>query len=105
MTKLSCGVDTCIHNHDKYCCISNISVGGAKAMSEGETCCDSFIEKKDSITNCCVDHKCNPVVDVSCKALNCQYNEDCKCHAEDIHIDGSSACHCHDTRCETFTLS
>lgn len=105
MANLKCDAKNCIHNDDCYCCISHICVGGARAQSEEETCCDYFKEKSDTAVNqgCgCVDKEKNPVVDIDCKAEQCVYNEDCHCHADEVCICGSSACDCEETCCGTF---
>ena len=43
MATLSCDAKNCMHNDAPYCCI--YCVGGTKAMTEAETCCDNFKEK------------------------------------------------------------
>lgn len=103
MTKLECTVKNCMHNNEHCCCISNICVEGIKAVNEAETCCNSFVEKRDHFSNS-IDKEKNPVVDVSCKATNCAYNDECKCQAGDICICGHEACDCGETRCGTFKL-
>lgn len=103
MAILKCDAKNCTHNDQPYCCISHICVGGARAMTESETCCDNFREKTASAVNradCC-EHK-NTVVDIECKACHCIYNEDQHCRAEEVCICGPSACVCDETRCSTF---
>lgn len=102
MTNLRCEAKNCIHNDKPYCCISHICVGGSQAKCDVETCCDDFREKRDNAVNSCCDTKKNPQIDIDCKAVNCVYNENCHCHAEDVNICGSDACVCDETCCGTF---
>ena len=36
--------------------------------------------------------------DVDCQAKDCRYNEECKCHAGKISVEGGDACHSSGTR-------
>ena len=40
--------------------------------------------------------------DVDCQAKDCRYNEECKCHAGKISVEGGDACHSSGTECATF---
>lgn len=67
----------------------------------GETCCDSFEERKgDSYSD--VTGTASPKSEIDCKAVDCMYNENCNCHAGKISVEGSNACHCEQTECATF---
>ena len=102
MPELKCTVQTCVHNKNFYCDLDEIQVGGDKAKKAKETCCDSFVERKgDSYSN--VTGSASPKSDVACKAVECMYNNQCKCHAGKISVEGSSACRCDQTECATFT--
>ena len=72
MPELSCTVQTCVHNYQYLCELDKIQVGGNSAKDAKETCCD------------------------------CRYNEECKCHAGKISVEGGDACHSSGTECATF---
>ena len=40
--------------------------------------------------------------DVDCQAKDCRYNEEGKCHAGKISVEGGDACHSSGTECATF---
>lgn len=101
MPELKCSVQTCKHNDDYYCALDTIQVGGSAAKNPGETCCDSFQEKKgDSYGN--TTKEASACSCVECKATDCGYNEACQCHAGKISVEGGSACSCEQTECATF---
>lgn len=104
MANLKCDAKNCVHNDSPYCCISQICVGGMRAMSEAETCCDDFREKKDTMSNCACGNDRSAHVDIECKASHCVYNEDRHCKAENVTICGPTACVCDETRCSTFRM-
>lgn len=101
MPELKCTVQTCLHNKNFYCDLDGIVVGGNKAKKAAETCCDSFEERKgDNYSN--VTGKASATSNIDCKATECQYNENCNCHAGKISVEGSNACQCEQTECATF---
>lgn len=103
MPRLDCSVVTCKYNQDHGCVRDNIRVGGAAASNPHETCCDSFEERRgDSYTNSFSEPSL--CVDIECKAKNCVHNDDCRCHADRIDVDGSNACRCEQTGCGTFRM-
>ncbi len=102
MPELKCTVQTCLHNNNFYCNLDGIVVGGNQARRAEETCCDSFEERKgDSDSN--VTGEASAISNIDCKAVECQYNENCACHAGKISVEGSRACQCEQTECATFT--
>lgn len=101
MPQLKCTVQTCVHNQQFLCDLDAIEVGGSNAKSAGETCCDSFQERKgDSYSN--VTGSASELSSIDCKATDCKYNDQCECHAGKISVEGSSACRCGETACATF---
>ena len=71
MPELRCTVQTCLHNKDFYCDLDGIRVGGSQAKNAGETCCDSFEERKgDSYSN--VTGSASPTSSIDCKATDCK---------------------------------
>ncbi len=102
MPELRCTVQTCKHNKQFYCDLDQIEVGGDSATTARETLCASFVERKgDEYSN--VTGAASPTSDIDCKATKCMYNEQCKCHAGKISVEGSSACQNDETECATFT--
>lgn len=102
MPELKCTVQTCLHNKNFYCDLGAIKVGGDSAKTAEETCCDSFEERKSG-TYSNVTGEAKPTSKIDCKATSCMYNEECKCHAGKISVEGSQACQCEETECATFT--
>ena len=51
MPELKCTVQTCVHNKQFLCDLDTIQVGGNSAKHAQDTCCDSFQERKESMSN------------------------------------------------------
>lgn len=102
MPELKCTVQTCAHNKDFYCDLEKISVGGNNAKRPDETSCDSFEERKSATYSNAV-HEASPISEIDCKAVECQYNKQSKCHAGKISVEGSKATTNSQTACATFT--
>ena len=103
MPELRCTVQTCKHNHDYYCALESINVGGSQAKKSKETCCDSFEERKGEGYSNAADYA-SATSRIDCEATCCQYNNDCICHAGKISVEGGDACQCEQTECATFTF-
>lgn len=102
MAVLGCTVCNCVYNEDKRCCKGDIMVGGRKASSEEETCCDSFVDRKnDSASNS--TQKPHDRISIDCEAENCKYNHNLRCVAEHVDIKGNGAKSSSGTLCATFT--
>ena len=102
MPELRCTVQTCLHNKNFYCDLDKIQVGGEQAKKSKETCCDSFEERKGN-TYSNVTGEAGPLAMIDCKAVECEYNKNCACHAGKISVEGSNACQSEQTECATFT--
>lgn len=102
MPELRCTVQTCVHNADFYCDLKTVNVGGNDAKRAEETCCDSFEERKSATYSNAV-REASPTSDIDCKAVECQYNQNYKCHAGKISVEGSRATTSGETECATFT--
>lgn len=101
MTFLDCSVTGCVYNADKCCCKGEIKVAGEKATDNRETCCDSFRERTaENASN--VIKRTSKIIEVSCEACKCIFNEAEKCSAEHIGIAGGDACRCEQTECASF---
>lgn len=95
MTDLKCTVENCVYNKEKLCSKGDIMVGGKHACCDNETCCESFLPRKgssNSYSNC----TCHPTSNISidCEAAKCTYNDNYKCTAEHVDIQGCGACDC-----------
>ncbi len=101
MTQLVCSVKNCKYNENNCCCKENIQVAGSSARKSNETCCGSFVERGiTSARNSTLEP--TKATNVECKAEKCRYNENAKCHATNIDIQGKNACCCGETECATF---
>ena len=103
MPLLCCMVTNCVYNKDELCSRGDIKVGGHDAKVADETCCDSFRDKSDNpITNSMTTGCGCSAIRVACDAVTCKFNEDKKCVAREISIDGACADKPEDTACESF---
>lgn len=101
MPELKCTVQTCLHNKNFCCDLDNIIVGGESARNASGTSCKSFEERKGhSCGN--VIGEATPTSQIDCKARECCYNDNCRCNAGKISMEGSNACRCEQTECATF---
>lgn len=103
MPLLSCTARTCMYNKNEYCSKGDILVDGSTAKTADETCCRSFVEKKEGAKNSMDTGSASPSICVDCKACECSYNKSEKCDAGKITITGASACRCDDTKCGSFS--
>jgi hypothetical protein len=88
MTNLSCNVMNCANNKDQYCCRPEIQVGGQNANHSQQTCCASFSDATESTQNAVGCVLPNTSLEISCEAGNCKYNNNDKCCADQISING-----------------
>lgn len=101
MAELRCGATGCTYNKDMYCCKGDILVGGKNAKEQDETCCESFLPKREDSYTSAIEHACK-TISIDCEAANCIYNANYKCQAEHVDIKGSHACVRGETCCATF---
>ena len=101
MPELKCNVHTCVHNKNYLCDLDAIEVAGSTAQTSRDTSCASFVEKKgDNYSNS--TGEASMTSNVTCHAVECQYNDSCQCHAGKISVGGNEACHSEETECATF---
>lgn len=103
MADLKCAAENCTYNEQCMCCKGDIMVGGKHACNCDDTCCDSFIcrrEGQDSFKSSVIHP--SKTISIDCEATKCIYNTNYKCHAEHVDIKGCSACDCKETACATF---
>lgn len=101
MPLLDCSVTSCYYNDSKLCNRNNIVVGGDQACSSDSTCCDSFQERSMDSYSSSTGEASRPT-SVTCEAVNCTYNENNLCMANQIGISGHTAHQPEQTECATF---
>lgn len=104
MAELKCGVRECTYNEECLCAKGDIMVGGKVASHEDETCCESFMrrrEGRDSFSNSV--GRPSKLISIDCEAVKCVYNSNYKCVADHVDIKGCGCNDCEDTACATFT--
>ena len=102
MTELKCLVKNCTYNDSQCCCKGDNMVGGMKACSCDDTCCESFREQKEGSARNALDHP-SRMISIDCEAVKCMYNTNYKCSAEHVDIKGIGADGSRETLCATFT--
>lgn len=102
MPVLSCAATTCIYNKDELCSKGEIKVAGDDARHPDDTCCASFVERSDSMSNSAGGGCGCTTIDICCEACKCTFNDHEKCTAREIGIEGSNACSCEETECGSF---
>lgn len=102
MPELKCGVITCVHNKENYCELDAIEVVGNSAQVAEQTSCGSFVERKGEQYGNTVNGTPSPTSDIACQAVECKYNNSCKCHAGKISVMGTNASRTDETECATF---
>lgn len=111
MPELKCTVQTCMHNQNYYCMLDQIQVGGNSAKKAEETSCDSFQEKaaggmgdyKNAAEKAYGGSASSGCSCVDCQAVQCKYNDNCRCSAGKISVEGGNAGSSSQTECATFT--
>ena len=101
MAELCCSVANCTYNNQCYCCKGDICVGGERAHKDEDTCCESFVQRREGSYTSSLEHP-SRIISIDCEAADCVYNEDYKCTAEHVDIKGCGACDCRETACGTF---
>jgi hypothetical protein len=102
MTILKCYATKCLYNEDNLCSKGQIDVAGENAHISEETSCSSFRDRSSSASNTCKSGCGCETIQIDCKAHNCTYNDQCKCTAASINVDGSGAGTSQETSCGTF---
>ncbi len=103
MAELKCGAESCTYNKEHLCSKGDIMVGGKHACNCEDTCCESFMVKRegeDSYTSS-LSHP-SSIISIDCEAVKCVYNQNYKCSAEHVDIRGAHACGSKETACATF---
>lgn len=103
MAELKCAVSNCTYNEDCYCCKGDIMVGGKHACDCNDTCCESFVQRKEdhSSYTSSLSHP-SKTISIDCEAVRCVYNSNYKCVADHVDITGCGADGCRETACATF---
>lgn len=78
-------------------------VGGKHACDCDNTCCESFVERRENSYTSALEHP-SRTISIDCEAVQCKYNSNYKCVAREVEIKGSGASDCGETACGTFTM-
>jgi hypothetical protein len=100
MAEIKCTVTNCYYNKRLGCTAPTITVDGRNADESRSTKCDTFIEQKPGMRSSVNEPKDN--TPISCMAVKCVYNDDERCEATDIVINGKNAKEPEETSCSTF---
>ena len=101
MTHLQCSVQECMYNAQNGCCAHGIHVEGSYAERCEGTCCETFANRSGA-QNAAADSTPNRCMTISCDAKHCVYNQNSKCTAESVDINGANCQSGDQTRCNTF---
>ena len=101
---LNCQSYDCGYNDKKgKCYATTIAIGGVNAQNTDGTTCESYVvpsgeTQKYEFANEFLGENGSPssVYNIRCEAMNCRYNSNKDCTAENVEIDNKNA------RCETF---
>ena len=104
MPILNCSVQNCYYNKEKKCCLDGIRVEGSTADTVNSTACGSFKEQGEGsyTSNCHCGMSPETKLQVQCEAVKCTFNDDKRCCADRIGIEGNGAKHYTETACGTF---
>lgn len=98
-TSLTCQATNCVHNQGCDCMAGVINVKGINATVVSDTNCNTFVEEGgysfDNLSSYNDDEKTIPEK-IKCSVRNCKYNEEERCHANNVEIIAANAA------CKTF---
>lgn len=102
--KINCAVNNCSHNNSGTCFSNRVNIGGEGAIEDFDTCCGSFLDKRNygSLSNNTNGTACCDCL--VCKANNCTYNSNNLCQLDSINVSGSGVNLYTETNCESFSL-
>ena len=95
------GVQTCALPISGPCCKRGILVEGSGAKDSCDTCCGSFEENRGGMFKNLFKTP-EDRLQVDCDVMNCLYNDDHLCRAEQIVVRGDGARAVGQTECGTF---
>lgn len=101
MSDLKCMVKNCTYNESECCCKGDILVGGTHACCCDETCCESFTQNNRDRFTSSTAHP-SKTISIDCEATKCMYNQNYKCAASHVDIEGNGASQSRETACATF---
>ncbi|NLJ58701.1 MAG: DUF1540 domain-containing protein [Tissierellia bacterium] len=100
MAEIKCTVTNCYFNKRVGCTAPTITVDGRNADESRKTSCDTFIEQKPGVRSSVNEPKSD--TPITCMAIKCVYNDDERCEARDILVNGKNASTPEETLCSTF---
>lgn len=102
MQKINCEVDNCSHNCSGTCYANRVDIGGDSAQKDCDTCCGSFLDKKNysDLTNSSnSSSQCDCLV---CTVKTCTHNCNNLCNLSSINVNGSNPNMYVETNCASF---
>lgn len=102
MTKINCNVDNCSHNKTGVCFSNRVNIGGLTSTCADNTCCGSFLDKRnysDLTNNTNSSGPCDALV---CKVDNCSHNCNRLCDLSSINVSGTDVKIYSEAHCESF---
>ena len=67
MAELCCSVENCTYNNQCYCCKGDICVGGERAHKDEDTCCESFVQRREGSYTSSLEHP-SRIISIDCEA-------------------------------------
>lgn len=102
MPILHCDVSNCVHNQSSLCELGEIAVKGHSATMSDATCCSTFCDCSNELSNEHVNKNICECSEIQCSATNCKHNRECNCTAQGIDVCGCGAHSATNTACSTF---
>jgi len=113
--KLVCSANHCVHNMNNFCGAAKVQIKGGAALNGGNTFCDTYAHRSmknyvtemtnmnilGGITQIFSGHQAIEP-QVACDAINCTYNSNHMCSAQELKINGPGAQAEQQTECQTF---
>lgn len=114
--KLICSAGNCVNNINGLCSANTINVNGSRAHTSSGTDCETFAEKGfmnavKNLGNMNFAGEVRQIINrdsismspnIKCQAVNCVYNVNRLCSADNVQIYGPGAVASQGTQCETF---
>lgn len=113
--QLKCDAVNCVYNRSHLCSAEEIEVQGGETTGGDATFCGTFNSKSlgsfvSSLGNMNYSESlkqavsAEPIMDpkIRCNAVNCTYNDQRYCHADQVGIRNEVSHTAEETECETF---
>lgn len=105
MSKINCCVDNCSHHKNGICYANLVTVSGASANHDSETCCSSFLNQdtySKLTSNTESSGSCDSLI---CRVSTCTHNSNCTCLLDSIEVSGEKPILYCETCCASYKKS